>query len=486
MKKGIEMDQMMVKFRHIHFVGIGGIGMSGIARVMLDLGFSVSGSDLRATRLTRLLEERGAVIFEGHQGANVQGTDLVVVSSAIRPDNPEILEARQRGIPIYQRAQMLGYLMRSRFGIAVAGTHGKTTTTSMIARLLEHNDMNATVVVGGELNDIGSNAKLGTDRYLVAEADESDASFLHLEPSLAVVTNIDADVNLGADAFREFNYDYDQTQARVVELFVEFLTRLPANGLAVLCLDNERVRSILPQVKRRTVTYALDQAADLTAREIRMEEFHSTSVVYYREKRLGHLHLQVPGRHNIQNALAAIAVGMELNMKFQDIRQALEAFCGVQRRFQVYGEFQGILVVDDYAHNPDKVKAALHSARTGGRRRVVAVFQPHRYSRTRFLYEDFLRAFEQADQLVVSEIYSAGEDPLVGVKAEKLAEDIRVRGGHPDVVHLKTIPEIVAHLTRTLRAGDLVITLGAGDINQVAQELTEILSARSNPSAAAV
>ena len=476
----------MDKSGHIHFVGIGGIGMSGIARVLLDLGYSVSGSDLRCTRLTEQLKERGATIFEGHRATNVRDADMIVVSSAIRPDNPEIVAAREAGMPIYQRAQMLGYLMRSRYGIAIAGTHGKTTTTSMIALLLEYNEMNATVVVGGELNDIGSNAKLGTDRYLVAEADESDASFLHLEPSLAVITNIDSDVNLGAEAFRDAGYDYDKVMTRVVECFEAFLARLPSNGLAVLCTDNERVRSILPRVKRRVVTYALDYPADFTAREVRLEEFHSSCMVYYREKRLGHLHLQVPGRHNIQNALAAIAVGMELGIKFQDVRKALEAFCGVQRRFQVYGEHSGILVVDDYAHNPAKVKAALHSARTGWKKRVIAVFQPHRYTRTRFLYEEFLGVFDQADRLIVTDIYAAGEEPIVGVKAENLADDIRNRGGHPDVIHMKTLNEVVDYLEHNLKPGDLVLTLGAGDVNTVAQKLTDFLTAPNDTSVAVV
>jgi UDP-N-acetylmuramate--alanine ligase len=456
--------------RHIHFVGIGGIGMSGIAKVMLEMGYKVSGSDLKASHMTKKLELLGARCFIGHDGQNIGDADALVVSSAIPEKNPELVEARRRNIRVLQRAEMLGYLMGSKIGIAVAGTHGKTTTTSMIAKVLEYNGLNPTVVIGGELNDIGSNAKLGRDSYLLAEADESDASFLNLTPRIAVITNIDSDVNLNVMPYSRCNYDYDATMKTIVENFIEFIDKVPDDGLVVLCRDNASIREILPGIKKRCITYGLDEEADLRAENISLESFGSTCTVKFRGETLGRLELRVPGCHNILNALASFAVAMELGFSFKGMRDSLSDYLGVQRRFQILGEVNGVMVVDDYAHNPSKIRAALHGARTGGRKRIVAVFQPHRYSRTRFLFKEFLEAFEDADVVIVTDIYAAGEQPIVGVRAERIVEDLRQRWPEKHFIHVPRIEEVITYLHQSTRSGDLVITLGAGDICKAAEK----------------
>jgi len=449
---------------------MGGIGMSGIAKVLLEMGYTVSGSDLKVSHMLKKLELLGARCFIGHSADNVGDADVVVISSAIPEKNPEIVEARRRDIPVIQRAEMLGVLMRDKNGIAVAGTHGKTTTTSMIAAVLEHNGLDPTVVIGGELNDIGSNAKLGKDHYLIAEADESDASFLNLNPRIAVVTNIDSDVNMNVMPYAACNYDYDSTMSVITNNFIKFISKVPENGMVVLCTDNDRIREILPEVKCRVLTYGLE-GGDIHVKDVALHEFCSTSTVVYQGEVLGRLELRVPGRHNIQNALAAIAIGIRLGLSFKGIADALWSFEGVQRRFQILGEVNGVRVVDDYAHNPSKIRAALHAARTGSRRRVVAVFQPHRYSRTRFLFNEFTGAFNDADVLVITDIYSAGEPPVVGIRSEILADAIAKATPHLKVVHIPRCDDVLPYLLKTSEDGDLVITLGAGDICKVAEKL---------------
>jgi len=453
----------------IHFVGIGGIGMSGIARVLLDMGYEVSGSDLKVSSFTRRLEELGARIYLGHSRENVAGAEVVVVSTAVPADNPETVSAREAGIPVIPRAEMLGHLMKSSFGIAVAGTHGKTTTTSIIAQVMEKNGFDPTVVIGGEVNDIGSNAKLGKDGYLVAEADESDASFLSLSPRIAVVTSMDTDVNLNVGRFSNHNFDLKSTQELVRAMFLEFLEKLPPDGRAILCLDNENIRMVLPRIKVPVLTYGFSPEADLRATSVRMQNFHSTCRVYRRGKFLGNLRLRIPGKHNIVNALAAVAVGMELGLDFKKISRALDSFIGVQRRFQVLGSHEGVMVVDDYAHNPVKLKAAVAAAGTGNMKRVLAVFQPHRYSRTKFLLEEFGNAFAGADVLIVTDIYSAGEVPIEGVSGKTIVEVVQSNGKKPEVIFISPKEKIVDYLLKNIREGDLVITLGAGDIHTVAE-----------------
>jgi UDP-N-acetylmuramate--alanine ligase len=467
----------MKTFRHIHFVGIGGIGMSSIAQVLLRMGYTVSGSDVRASRITDRLEALGAKVYIGHDEANVKGATALVISSAIGPDNPELEASKATGLPLLQRAEMLGWIMKDRIGIAIAGTHGKTTTTSMVAQVLHYNRLDPTVIVGGELRDADSNALFGQGPHLVAEADESDASFLSLNPRIAVVTNIDSDINLNAPPFALLNFSYRKTMRKVMESFRLFLAKIPRNGRAILCVDDPNVRKIIPDVKRPIITYGLDHQANLMAVDVELENFCSQARIVHRGKELGYLKMNAPGRHNVQNALAAIAVGLEAGLPFENIVLALLTFDGVARRFHIYGEPGGVLIVDDYAHNPSKVRAALHAARTGWNKRVIAVFQPHRYTRTKFLLEEFSRSFDDADLLLVTDIYSAGEVPIVGVKGEALADAVRGRKSGPRVIFLSNQRDIVEYLLKITVPGDLVITLGAGNINQVAEELLKRLAA---------
>jgi UDP-N-acetylmuramate--alanine ligase len=447
------------KIQHIHFVGIGGIGMSGIAEVLLNLGYRVSGSDLKDSEITLRLSDLGAVICHGHRRENVKDADVVVVSSAIRQDNPEIEAARERLIPVIPRAEMLAELMRMKYGVAVAGTHGKTTTTSLIATILGHGHLDPTVVIGGRLNSIGSNAKLGQGEFLVAEADESDGSFLKLSPTIAVVTTIDLE-----------HVDHYPNIKAVREAFLEFINKVPFYGLAVVCLDQKNVQSLLPRIGKRFVTYGMSSQADFRANKIQCEGLYTSFDLHYRAERLGRLRMRVPGLHNVYNAMAAIATSFELDIGFPAVRQALLEFAGIQRRFQIKGESAGILIVDDYAHHPAEIKATLKTAKKGWNRRVVAVFQPHRYTRTQGLFKDFLTAFYQADVLILTDIYGAGEDRIEGVETVGLYEGIRGHG-HRDVTYIPEQKRIVEHLLKIVREEDLVITLGAGDIWQVADEL---------------
>lgn len=452
-----------VKIKNIHFIGIGGIGMSGIAEVLLNLGYRISGSDAKQTDVTRRLQSLGCDIHYGHRRENVKGAEVVVVSSAIRPNNPEIKAAEEKLIPIIPRAEMLAELMRMKVGIAIAGTHGKTTTTSLIASVLGAGGLDPTVVIGGRLNSLGSNAKLGQGEFLVAEADESDGSFLKLMPTIAVVTNIDPE-----------HLDYYQGIEEIKEAFLDFLNKIPFFGLAVLCLDHPNVQSLLPKLKKRFTTYGLTTQADFQAEEIEFDGLSTTFNVLHQRKEIGRLNLRMPGLHNVYNALATVATAFELDIPFQVIHETLKNFSGVQRRFQIKGEKKGIMVVDDYGHHPVEIMATLRAAKTGWKRRVIAVFQPHRYTRTQALFQDFLAAFYDADTLILTDIYAAGEDRIDGVEAKGLFEGIR-EYGHKDVIHIPDKGKIVDHLLGVVVPGDMVITLGAGDIWQVSEEMVKRL-----------
>jgi UDP-N-acetylmuramate--alanine ligase len=460
--------------------------MSGIARVLLQLGFQVSGSDLRANSITDALQKMGATIFEGHRAENIQNVDTVVLSSAITESNPELRAAQEQGLQLWSRSQMLGFLMRTRFGIAIAGTHGKTTTSSMVAHLLEYCNMRPTSVIGGEVFGLGSNAQLGVGPHLVAEADESDASFLELEPKVAVITNIDSDVNLSAPHFAGHNFDYDKTMAMITQMFVDFMNRVPEDGKLILCADCELVLQQRHLVGSRSLTYGLDPRSELTATDLQLRGFASHCTVVLHGQRLGTLSLSIPGKHNIQNALAAVAVGLELGLTFEQISAGLAAFQGVKRRFQILGQQAGVTVVDDYAHNPAKVQAALHAARCCATGRVIAVFQPHRYTRTKFLAHEFASAFTDADLLLLTDIYSAGEVPIVGVKAEMLLDKIRQHGKPLRAVHTPGQKEVIEYLLREARPGDVVMLLGAGDVGSWGTHLLDFLTEPVTRKAAAL
>ena len=451
------------KIQHIHFVGIGGIGMSGIAEVLLNLGYHVSGSDMKESEVTRRLQTLGCEIFFGHRKENVKDADVVVVSSAIRKGNPEVEVAEQRLIPVIPRAEMLAELMRMKVGVAIAGTHGKTTTTSLIATVLAAGGLDPTVVIGGRLNSLGSNARLGQGDFLVAEADESDGSFVTLMPTIAVVTNIDPE-----------HLDYYRGIEEIKEAFLQFVNKIPFFGLAVLCLDHPNIQSLIPRLKKRFTTYGLTTQADFQAKEIVFERLSTSFDVLHQRKEVGRLKIQMPGLHNVYNSLATVATAYELDIPFRTVQEALREFGGIQRRFQIKGEKQGVLVVDDYGHHPVEIMATLRAARTGWERRIVVVFQPHRYTRTQALFQDFLTAFNDADVLVLADIYPAGEDRIEGVEAKRLYEGIRDHG-HRDVTYLSEKKEIVEYLLRAVKSGDLVITLGAGDIWQVSEELVKRL-----------
>jgi len=458
---------MYGKIRKIHFIGIGGIGMSGIAEVLLNLGYQVSGSDLRESETTRRLAELGGEIAFGHRPENVFAADVVVTSTAIKADNPEVQEAHRRMVPVIRRAEMLAELMRMKYGIAVAGTHGKTTTTSMIATVLSHGGIDPTAVIGGRLDLLGSNAKLGQGKFLVAEADESDGSFLQLSPTIAVVTNVDLD-------HLDFYTDLDQIKTT----FVDFINKVPFYGTAVLCLDDHNIQSLIPQVKKRFITYGLASQADFHASDIEHRQGRTSFTVHHHDQRLGRITFNMPGRHNVLNALATVAVAMELDLPFAAIAEGFADFGGVGRRFQVRYDAGGIMVVDDYGHHPVEIRATLAAARAGWDRRVVAVFQPHRFSRTQALFDDFVTAFYQADHLVVMDVYPAGEEAIPGVDGAALAEGVAGHG-HKDVRYLAEREAVVLHLMNLVRPGDIVITLGAGSVWQVATELAARLGERA-------
>lgn len=452
--------QLYKKYRHIHFVGIGGIGMSGIAELLINFGYQVSGSDLRQTDITRRLQRLGATVYIGHDEKQVEGADVVVVSSAIHENNPEIIAARQSArIPVIKRAEMLAELMRLKYAILIAGAHGKTTTTSMIATVLSRGGIDPTVVIGGKLNAWRTNVKLGQGEFLVAEADESDGTFLLLSPTIAVVTNIDAE-----------HLDFYNDIKDIQNTFLEFVNKIPFYGQAIVCLDDENIQEVIPRVKKPLVTYGFTSQADFQAREVKISGLTSRYKLFEHGKELGEIALNLPGRHNVLNSLAAIAVARELEMNVEDIQAGFEDMTGVERRFQVKGEKDGVLVIDDYGHHPTEIKEVLSTMAEcyEGRRRVV-VFQPHRYTRTQALFKEFTKAFYQTDVLVITEIYAASEKPIEGVTAEKLAEGIREHG-HGNVIFLRSFSEILEYLAENTRERDVVLTLGAGDILKVGEE----------------
>jgi UDP-N-acetylmuramate--alanine ligase len=448
----------------IHFVGIGGIGMSGIAEVLLNLGYAVSGSDLKESETTRRLAGLGGHVHKGHAAAHVRDVDVVVISSAVRRDNPEIVEARARKIPVIPRAEMLAELMRLKYGIAIAGSHGKTTTTSMAAHLLAHAGLDPTAVVGGKMNTFGSNAKLGKGDYMVVEADESDGSFLRLPPTIAVVTNIDPE-----------HLDYWKTAEALRQGFVDFLNRVPFYGLSILCIDHPTVQSLLPDVEKRYVTYGEAPQADYRAARIEVKGHSVGFDAFRRSESLGRFEVGMVGRHNALNALAVVAVGDEMGVPTDVTREALASFRGVQRRFTVLGDAGGVTVVDDYGHHPAEVKATLRGAREAFGRRVVCLFQPHRYTRTRDLLDEFSTSFNDADILLLTEIYAASEEPIPGVSGARLAEAIRACG-HRDVTFVPERAKLAAAARARVRPGDIVLTLGAGDITAVGPELLQLLA----------
>ncbi len=452
---------MFRKIQRIHFVGIGGIGMSGIAELLLNLGYVVSGSDAKLSPLTQRLAGLGGNIAIGHAAVNVAGANVVVVSSAVRADNPEVMEAKRLQIPVIPRAEMLAELMRLKYSVVISGAHGKTSTTSMVGTVLVQGGFDPTVVIGGRLNAFGSNAKLGKGDFIVAEADESDGSFLKFNPTIAVVTNIDRE---HLDHYRDLN--------EIKDAFVTFVNKVPFYGAAILCLDDPNVQAIIPRIERRIVTYGTSSQADLVASRLEFRDFGSSYQVRHKGRLLGKVQTQVPGQHGALNSLAAVAVGLDLEIPFERITCALAAFQNADRRFQVKGEAGGVLVVDDYAHHPTEIMATLSGARQATDRRIVAVFQPHRYSRVRALEEEFSRAFYHADVLIVLPIYAASEDPIEGVTAEGLIEKIK-RFGHRDVIFVESLPAAGEILARRLNEGDLLITLGAGDVWKVGEELLE-------------
>jgi UDP-N-acetylmuramate--alanine ligase len=456
-------QQDMRRIRHLHFVGIGGSGMGGIAEVLLNLGYSVSGSDLQRSAMTERLANQGATIYLGHAAEHIKRADAVVISSAVTADNPEVVAARWGRIPVVPRAEMLAELMRFRYGIAVAGTHGKTTTTSLIASLLAEGGLDPTFVIGGRLNSAGTNARLGAGRYLVAEADESDASFLHLQPLLSVVTNIDA------DHLSTYGGDFN----RLCDTFLEFLHHLPFYGLAVVCIDDPRVRELLPRISRPLLTYGSSADCDLQVVSIRQQGMRTTF-----EARLPDLDdletftLNLPGQHSVLNALAALAVGLELGVALPALRRGLARFQGIGRRFQQHGEINlpgggRALVVDDYGHHPRELAAVLQAVRGGWPdRRLVLAFQPHRYSRTRDLFDDFANVLATPDALLLTEVYPAGEPPIAGIDGRSLSRAIRARG-KLDPVFVGAAYELPAALPGVLQDGDILLVMGAGDIGAV-------------------
>ena len=465
---------MFAKLQRIHFVGIGGIGMSGIAEVLLNLGYKVSGSDLKNSAVTQRLASLGAITFEGHRAENIVGAEVVVTSSAIATDNPEVTEAHKVHIPVIQRAEMLAELMRLKYGIAIAGMHGKTTTTSMVAAILAAGGLDPTVVVGGRVDAMGSNARLGKSQYLVADADESDRSFLKLSPILSVVTNIDRE-----------HMDCYRNMRDVKKTFLEFMDRVPFYGMVVACNDDPLLRRLLPEAQRRTVTYGTRRGSDFLIKAATPAAKSAAETgqplnrfsVRYRSEDLGEFTLHVPGLHNVLNATAAIAVGVGVDINTDAIRSALDQFRGVDRRFQLRGRAAGVSIIDDYGHHPTEIKATLAAAKQCGFRKIHVIFQPHRYTRTRDLMENFATAFSDADSLFVLDIYAASEKPIEGISGEALARQIAEKGGKP-AQYVSSASEAVASVTAAAREGDMILTLGAGSVSQLGPQILEALKQR--------
>ncbi len=464
---------MKHKIKKIHFVGIGGIGMSGIAEVLLNLGFEVSGSDLRDSTTVERLRELGGKVVKGHFPENVGETDVVVISSAVKSDNPEVVAARYQGIPVIPRAEMLAELMRMKRGIAIAGSHGKTTITSMIASILAGAGLDPTAVIGGKLELFDSNAKLGQSDWLVAEADESDGSFLYLNPTIAVVSNIDRE-----------HMEHYQTMDNLHETFVEFMNRLPFYGLVAAGADDPTLRALIPRIKRKVVTYGVADDCDIRAVDVKCGALGCEFVAVSEGRRLGEVKLGLPGEYNAVNALAALAVAFELDVVFETASRALYGFSGLGRRFEIKGRPAGVMVVDDYGHHPTEVRATLKAAREYmqglGRKkdsRMVVAFQPHRYSRTQDLWEEFIESFSEPDILFLTDIYSAGEEQLNGVTGQALFEDVRKKRSEIglETFYIESLSEMASTIAQTVKQGDLVLTLGAGNVHQVGSKLTDIL-----------
>jgi UDP-N-acetylmuramate--alanine ligase len=452
---------MFFKPQPVHFVGIGGIGMSGLAEVLLELGYRVTGSDLKLSPATERLASRGAVIFEGHAAQNLSGANAVVVSSAVREDNPEVAEARRLGLPVIPRGELLAELMRLKFGIAVAGSHGKTTTTSMITAVLAHAGLDPTVVVGGRIGILGgANVRLGSSDFLVVESDESDGSFLKLAPIIAIVTNID----------REHLDHYSGGIQEIRAAFAEFAGKVPFYGVAILCLDDENVQQILPALNRRTLTYGTSAQADLRITQSSSGHMSSEFQLQFHGRDLGCFRLHVPGAHNVLNAAAAVAVGLELEVPVENIREGLAGFSGVERRFQIRGVERGITVIDDYGHHPTEVRATLAAARACRYGHIHVLFQPHRYTRTEALMDEFARAFHQADSVHVLDIYAASEPPIEGVTAQALAERIRAFG-HRNADYAGTMERGIEAVVEAAIPGDAILTLGAGSVYQAGEKI---------------
>ena len=451
---------MLGKIQHIHFVGIGGSGMSGIAEVLLNLGYTVSGSDILPSGVTAHLSELGARVSEGHAAAHLDGAQVVVTSTAVRDDNPEVREARLHGIPVIPRAEMLAELMRLKYGVAVAGSHGKTTVTSMIALVLDKGGLDPTVVVGGRLGVLGSGARLGKGDYMVVEADESDRSFLKLSPTVAVVTNID----------REHLETYSDL-ADIKDAFLGFMNKVPFYGSAVLCLDDPPLQDVLPRVERRVVSYGLTPQASVSARDLEVGPRSSTYTATLDGADIGRITVSVPGTHNVANSLAAVAVGLDLEVPFEAIQAGLGSFSGVDRRFQERGEAGGVLVIDDYGHHPTEIHVTLETLRRrAGEHRTVVLFQPHRFTRTRALWDEFCRAFHQADRLLITDVYPASEEPIPGIDGRTLASAITDRG-HRDAVYAGDLDAATERLAQEAKEGDVVLTLGAGNVWTAGEEL---------------
>jgi len=455
---------MYQKNYHIHFIGIGGIGMSGIAELLINLGYKVSGSDLKLSNITKRLAKKGGIIFQGHSKEQVTGANVVVTSTAIARENPEVVHARELSIPIIPRAEMLAELMRLKYSIAISGAHGKTSTTSMVSQILNTAGLDPTVIIGGLLKGLDTNALHGKGEFIVAEADESDGSFLKYSPAIAVVTNIDLE-----------HLDFYKDIEDIKDKFVQFINSVPFYGLAILCLDNEHIQDILPKIQVRYTTFGMTAQSDLQAREISFKGSKSFFKVFHHEKRLGEIDLNIAGEHNISNALASIATAIELKIPFKTIKKALEQIEGVKRRLEVKGEKKGIIVMDDYGHHPTEIMATLTAVRESYKgRRLVVVFQPHRYTRTQGLFHEFTRSFYQSDILIILPIYAASEKEIKGVSAKCLCEGIR-KHGHKDVSYAPDFTQALSMLTHKIKKKDLVLTLGAGDIYTLGEELVELL-----------
>jgi UDP-N-acetylmuramate--alanine ligase len=451
------------KLRNIHMIGIGGTGMNGIAEVLLNLGYTVSGSDLGKNEATKRLKRIGAKISYGHAAEKVHGADVVVISSAIGAKNVEVDEARRLKIPVIPRAEMLAELMRLKNGIAVAGSHGKTSVTSMVAQVLEEAGLDPTIIVGGRLNTIGAHAKLGEGEYIVAEADESDRSFLYLSPYIAVLTNLD-----------EEHLDQYETVEEIKRTFVNFANKVPFYCPVILCLDNPNLQSLIPQLERRIITYGFSAQADVFARNPQFHEFTSASDLYWDGKEIGKLNLNVPGKHNIYNSMAAVAVGIDLDIPVPTILTALEKYSGIGRRFELKKTVNDIAIIEDYAHHPTEIKATLEAAKQGWASRTIAIFQPHRYSRLSRLMDEFATAFNQADILFLTEIYPAGETPVKGVTGKVLYEEIR-EFGHKNVIFEKNQEKIPELVEKAAKPGDMIFVLGAGNISQIIPKIIKRL-----------